>query len=192
MTNPRNRRELVQAMSEGLQPRFLFFWGHTSDAEDVGKECLSQWYPAPFELDGEHYQTAEHWMMAEKARIFDDAEARVRILAAKHPGEAKKLGREVRGFDPATWEKVKFGIVLAGSLEKFRQNPELLRFLLGTNERVLVEASPLDRIWGIGLSASDKSASRPSEWKGENLLGFALMQARDDLREGSPFTTRCT
>ena len=92
-------------------------------------------------------------------------------------GEAKALGREVRGFDEDTWVKNRFGIVVAGNLLKFQQNKGLGMFLLGTNERVLVEASPVDTIWGVGLAADNKSIENPNLWRGLNLLGFALISA---------------
>jgi ribA/ribD-fused uncharacterized protein len=162
-----------------LKPRFLFFWGHRPSGRGrLGAECLSQWWPAPFVVDGVRYATAEHFMMAEKARLFGDGEARERILNAASPAAAKKLGRGVRGFHEQKWARARFDIVVAGSRAKFGQNPELAAFLTGTRERILVEASPVDRIWGIGLAATDAAASRPEDWRGLNLLGFALMQAR--------------
>jgi ribA/ribD-fused uncharacterized protein len=130
------------------------------------------------------YPTAEHFMMAEKARLFSDEEARAKILAAKSPAAAKKLGRTVRGFHEQRWDRARFDIVVAGSRAKFSQNPELGAFLAGSRDRVLVEASPVDRIWGIGLAAANPDASRPDKWRGLNLLGFALMQARAAGRAG--------
>lgn len=128
------------------------------------------------------YATAEHWMMAGKARLFGDAAAERAVLAAGHPAEAKKAGRLVRGFDEALWERERFRIVVDGSVHKFAAHPELREFLLNTGESVLVEASPVDRVWGIGLAADDEAASDPERWRGPNLLGFALMAARERLR----------
>ncbi|HET7464547.1 MAG TPA: NADAR family protein [Longimicrobium sp.] len=179
---PRDLAALQAAIAGGWAPRYLFFWGHTAkDPASVGKECLSQWYPAAFEIDGVRYATAEHWMMAEKARLFGDHAAAERVLAAPHPGAAKRVGREVRGFDAAVWEERRFGIVVAGNRARFTQHAELGRFLLGTSARVLVEASPVDRVWGIGLAADDPRATDPRTWDGLNLLGFALMQVRAEL-----------
>jgi ribA/ribD-fused uncharacterized protein len=169
-------------MRGGARPRFLFFWGHRAGASGrLGAECLSQWWPAAFVVDGVRYATAEHFMMAEKARLFGDGEVREKILVAASPAAAKKLGRTVRGFHEQKWERARFDIVVAGSKAKFGQNAALASFLLGTKERVLVEASPVDRIWGIGLAATSTSASRPEDWRGLNLLGFALMAARGTL-----------
>jgi ribA/ribD-fused uncharacterized protein len=148
----------------------------------VGASCLSQWWPSPFTVEGVTYATAEHWMMAGKARLFRDAEAERRALAAGHPARAKKAGRLVRGFDEDLWARERFRIVVEGSVHKFAAHPELREFLLGTGERVLVEASPVDRVWGIGLAADDEAAADPERWRGANLLGFALMEARDRLR----------
>ncbi|MCZ9338331.1 NADAR family protein, partial [Streptomyces sp. TRM76130] len=83
-----------------------------------------------------------------------DPEAERRVLAAGHPAGAKKAGRLVRGFDEATWERERFGIVVEGTVHKFATDTALREYLLGTGDRVLVEASPVDRIWGIGLSAT--------------------------------------
>lgn len=163
--------------------KYLYFWGHTpKQAGEVDKSCFSQWFPAAFTVDGAAYPTAEHWMMAEKARLFDDEDVRQRILAAKHPNEAKKLGRLVQGFEPTRWDEVKFNLVVAGNYYKFSQHPALRDYLLATGERVLVEASPVDAIWGIGLAADHPDAAQPKNWRGENLLGFALMAVRDQLR----------
>ncbi|GAA4636501.1 hypothetical protein GCM10023196_086510 [Actinoallomurus vinaceus] len=129
------------------------------------------------------YATAEHFMMAGKARLFGDAEAEKRVLADDDPGKAKGAGRKVRGFDEETWAAHRYGLVVAANEGKFGQQPALRDFLLGTGDRVLVEASPYDTVWGIGLSASQPEAARPSQWRGLNLLGFALMDVRAALTE---------
>lgn len=176
---------LVREVRAGARVKYLHFWGHRARADGrVGASCLSQWWPSPFEVDGVTYETAEHWMMASKARLFGDAEAERRVLAAGHPAEAKKAGRLVRGFDEAIWERERFAIVIEGSVHKFTAHAELRDFLLGTGDRVLVEASPLDRVWGIGLTADDEAAMDPERWRGMNLLGFALMGARERLVAG--------
>ncbi|GHA02816.1 hypothetical protein GCM10010389_47630 [Streptomyces echinoruber] len=177
-----SRDALIRAIHAGARVTYLFFWGHRPRPDGrIGASCLSQWWPAPFTVDGVTYASAEHWMMAGKARLFGDAEAERRVLAAEHPAEAKKAGRLVRGFDEAIWRRERFGIVVAGSVHKFAAHPELREFLLGTGERVLVEASPVDRVWGIGLAADDEAAADPERWRGDNLLGFALMEARERL-----------
>ncbi len=173
---------LNEEIKNGFQPKYLFFWGHTpGKSGQVGKECLSQWYPAVFVVDGVRYATAEHYMMAEKARLFGDEGVREKIIAAAHPSQAKNLGREVQGFNPTTWEQHRFDIVVQGNIAKFSQNPTLKAFLLNTGHRILVEASPVDRIWGIGWSENDPQAQDPEKWRGLNLLGFALMAARSRL-----------
>jgi len=177
------REALVGAVRRGARPKYLHFWGHRPlPSGRIGASCLSQWWPSPFTVDGVTYRTAEHWMMAGKARLFADAEAEHRIVAAGHPSQAKKAGRLVRGFDDAVWQRERFGIVVEGSVHKFAAHPELREFLLSTGDRVLVEASPVDRIWGIGLTATDEAATDPERWRGPNLLGFALMEARERLR----------
>ena len=173
---------LNEEIKNGFQPKYLFFWGHTpGKSGQVGKECLSQWYPAEFGVDGVRYTTAEHYMMAEKARLFGDEGVRERIVAAAHPSQAKNLGREVQGFNPTTWEQHRFDIVVRGNAAKFGQNPALKTILLNTGHRILGEASPTDRIWGIGWTENDPQAQEPEQWRGLNLLGFALMAARSRL-----------
>lgn len=162
--------------------KYLFFWGHTPSKDgSVTKSCFSQWWQSAFEVDNMHYSTAEHWMMAQKAMLFDDKEMLEKILVAKSPAEAKKLGRKVRNFDPKVWGENCFDIVCEGNYYKFSQHPDLEVFLLNTKNRVLVEASPMDRIWGIGMAQDHKDAENPQLWKGSNLLGFALMEVRNRL-----------
>lgn len=180
---PASRGELIAAIAEGYAPKYLFFWGHTpKEPGALGPWIFSQWYPSPFEVEGVRYPAAEHFMMAEKARLFGDAETRRQILAAEHVAEAKALGRKVQPFDEPTWEAHRFEIVVAASLAKYGQNPEFGAYLEQTGDRVLVEAAPRDRIWGIGLGAKNPAASDPTRWRGLNLLGFALMVARERLR----------
>lgn len=179
----RSNEELLAYMSRGYEVDLLLFWGHQASRDgSLSKSCFSQWYEAPFTVEGDTYRTAEHFMMAGKARLFDEAATREKILAARTPGEAKKLGREIRSFDEAIWSEARFDLVTRGNVAKFTQNPALGAFLLGTGDKVLVEASPLDAIWGIGLAATDAAARDPHNWQGLNLLGYALMAARDELR----------
>lgn len=183
---PRSVEELSRRTATGKHLEYVHFWGHSPRRDGtVGASCFSQWWPAPFTVDDITYATAEHWMMAGKARLFGDAEAERRAIAAGHPKQAKDAGRGVRGFDEETWQRHRFDLVVEGSLHKFGQHAELREFLLATNSRVLVEASPLDRIWGIGLAADDERAMDPARWRGLNLLGFALMEARQRLREAA-------
>lgn len=181
---PRRRLESVKsAVAHGTPPSFLFFYGHRPlPGGRIGTPCLSQWWPSAFEVEGHRYATAEHFMMAEKARLFGDLDALARILAAAHPAEAKKLGRHVEGFHERVWAEHRFDIVIRGNLAKFSQSEPLKEFLLRTFDHVLVEASPTDRVWGIGLSQRDPRSRRPDKWRGLNLLGFALMKVRDSLR----------
>jgi ribA/ribD-fused uncharacterized protein len=181
-TTPRSTKDLPAYFAQGHRPEYLLFWGHQAPKTGVNKSCFSQWFEAGFTVDGTKYRTAEHFMMAGKARLFDDAETCERIIAARTPAEAKKLGREIRNFDEAAWVAARLDIVTQGNIAKFSQNTALGAFLLGTGHQVLVEASPVDPIWGIGRAATDPAAQDPREWRGLNLLGFALMAARDAIR----------
>ena len=165
---------------------FVMFWGHRARKGQPAREtCFSQWFPSPFRHQGQRYATAEHWMMAGKARLFGDAATERAIVASDDPREVKALGRKIAGFDAQVWNRHKVGIVYAGNLEKFRAHKDMAAFLLKTHPKILVEASPVDPIWGIGLGRDDANATRPAKWLGENLLGFCLMAVRDTLREDS-------
>lgn len=173
---------LLQKYDKGETLKFLFFWGHTNKYnETVGKFCFSQWADYAFTVDGITYKTAEHWMMAKKALLFNDTVHFEKIIEARTPAEAKELGRQVIDYEETTWNKHKFEIVVEGNFHKFSQNPLLATYLLQTQERVLVEASPVDAIWGIGMPADHVYSANPHYWRGENLLGFALMEVRDKL-----------
>ncbi|MGW7451035.1 NADAR family protein [Streptomyces sp. NPDC054787] len=178
--------ELIRQVNQGKRVKFLPFWGHRPRPDGkLGPSCLSQWWPSPFTVGDVRYATAEHWMMAGKARLFGDLEAERAALEAKSPAAAKKAGRLVRGFDDAIWTRERFALVVEGSVHKFGSDPALRAYLLTTGDRVLVEASPVDRVWGVGLAPDDERALDPARWRGLNLLGFALMEARTRLREDS-------
>ncbi len=176
----KNINELKEQIAQGKKLKYLFFLSHIQKTQHIDKSCLSQWYPAGFSVDGVYYATAEHYMMAEKARLFDASKVE-QIINAKSPGEAKALGREVENFNEDIWEEASFDIVVKGNLAKFSQNKEIKEFLLASKNRILVEASPKDKIWGIGLLATDELAEQPLKWKGTNKLGFALMQVREKI-----------
>ncbi|EAD7948494.1 NADAR family protein [Listeria monocytogenes] len=167
---------------KGEKLKYIFFWGH-QPAEDgkTSKSCFSQWWICSFKVDGVEYNCAEQFMMAEKAKLFNDMEMREKILAAKHPKQAKDFGRLISGFQEDIWRKNRFNIVMRANQAKFSQNEELKKFLMQTKNRILVEASPVDKIWGIGMATDNKKVENPLYWKGLNLLGFALMAVRDEL-----------
>ncbi len=179
-----NRDELIEYFSQGNRVKYIFFWGHRSKKDGfIGKQCFSQWFPSPFIVEGVSYFAAEHYMMAEKAKLFNDIDTFEKIIGTKDPGKAKHLGRTIRNFSEDLWKKKRFEIVVSGNIAKFSQNQKLCEFLLNTSNRVLVEASPKDRIWGIGLPEDDRRAENPNLWNGLNLLGFALMEVRHQLKE---------
>jgi len=179
----RSREDLLAALARGIAVEYLFFWGHRPSADgSITKSCFSQWFEQPFEKGGTRYRTAEHFMMAHKAELFGDTAMREAILNADSPGKAKALGRKVRDFDEAVWLEHRWDIVVEANMLKFGQNERLREYLLTTGDKVIVEASPFDRIWGIGMAASHAEAYDPAKWKGLNLLGFALMDVRERLR----------
>ena len=161
--------------------KFVFFW--KPNAEVVDESCFSQWQPSPFSVDADKYYCAEQYMMAEKARLFEDEEVREEIMNTSDPKLMKALGRKVRNFNPEIWDKAKYSIVLNGNYYKFTQNKEMMDFLLSTGDKILVEASPVDAIWGIGFGKENEKAKNVAMWRGQNLLGFALMEVRDEIRK---------
>ncbi|MDX7999297.1 NADAR family protein [Xenorhabdus sp. Reich] len=177
-------KTLCDLYQSGKKLKYLFFWGHkTNYVNNITKSCLSQWYPISFIVDGIAYASAEHYMMAEKARLFNDIGSMEKIINAKNPGAAKAFGREICGFNQSIWDECRLKIVIEGNLAKFSQNKSLAEFLLNTGDKILVEASPVDRIWGIGLSEDASNIQNPLTWDGLNLLGFALMAVREKLRK---------
>lgn len=190
MTTPLHFEALRAAVARGRRFDYRFFWGHTPRAgETVGDWVLSQWWPCRFEEGGQVYTTAEQYMMAGKARLFGDAAALAAILATDDPAACKALGRKVVGFDGSAWGAARFDLVTRGNVAKFGQDAALRAHLVGTGDAILVEASPRDRIWGIGLGASNPRAVDPMAWRGLNLLGFALVRTRAILRGDLPATT---
>lgn len=166
-----------RAVQDGLiveTDRLVLFWKPPAP--------FSQWTRSTFRVDGVDYVCAEQFMMAAKARLFGDEATRAEILATDDPRAHRALGRKVAGFEQVTWERERSRIVIEASLAKFAAHPELLRALLATGEKVLVEASPFDRIWGIGRAPDDPLARDEAHWRGLNLLGRALMEARTQLR----------
>jgi ribA/ribD-fused uncharacterized protein len=142
---------------------------------------FSNWHIAPFVVNGQRYVCAEQWMMAEKARLFGDAERLAEILVTESPKAQKALGRKVTPFDAKRWSDAAEEIVVQGNLAKYRAHDDLRAMLLSTAPLPLAEASPFDRIWGIGLAPSHVDAGTPERWRGKNLLGKVLERVRDQL-----------
>jgi hypothetical protein len=157
-----------------MNEEYFFFWG---------EEPFSQWSPSEFTIDGIVYSCAEQYMMAEKARFFGDEDILADIMEATHPRDQKKLGRRVKNFSVERWNNVVRDIVYEGNHAKFTQNPEMKERLFATYPKILVEASPYDMIWGIGLSDFQARTTPPDQWKGSNWLGVELTALRDDLME---------
>ncbi|NUY06245.1 NADAR family protein [Paraburkholderia youngii] len=144
-------------------------------------DALSNWHPCRFSYHGVDFTSVEQFMMFSKAKLFGDENAAAAILAARHPKDQKAIGRGMKGFDLATWEGKRESIVYVGCREKFSQNPGLRSLLLATAPTELVEASPYDRIWGVGLGERDPPILDKANWRGTNLLGITLMKVRDTL-----------
>lgn len=153
--------------------RFYFFWEHQ----------FGQWTRRDIiDPDSVSYNCCEQYMMYKKAQLFADRETATKILAEPKPAVQQQLGRTVVGFDRTVWDTHKFGIVWYGNYLKFTQHHDLRDRLLGTGTKVLAEASPTDLIWGVGLATDDDRILDPANWRGQNLLGKALMSVREALR----------
>ena len=146
---------------------------------------LSNWYPSPFTLDGQHFTSVEQYMMYRKAITFGDTETAQAILSTDNVGKIKALGRSVRCYSDTVWNGIRQIVVYRALLEKFRQNPDLKVQLLATHPHTLAECALQDKIWGIGMTMHDEYRFEPDLWPGQNLLGFTLMTVREELSKES-------
>ena len=186
MNTPKNMDDLRALYTAGSGLSFRFFLDYQPMKNGmITNACLSQWWPSDFTIGTNTFSTAEHFMMYQKAMLFNDHETAERIVQAEHPFEAKTLGRRVRNFDEARWNHSRFDLVVRGNISKFNQNQKLQAFILNTGDDILAETSPNDLIWGTGCREEDPISTQPEKWPGENLLGFALMQVREHLRPGA-------
>lgn len=149
----------------------ILFWGG----------LLSNWFKIPFTIDGVQYNSAEQYMMNQKALCFNDTASAAKIMASSNPRDQKLLGRQVINFDKDVWATECYRRSLPGIEAKFKQNDSLRAVLLSTKNKILAEASPYDAIWGIGLATDDPLALDQKNWKGLNLLGKSLMEVRSRL-----------
>jgi len=172
---------IVKEYRTGNKRDIIYFWGHHGKDGGVGKECFSQWYMADFYVGHIKYCCMEQYMMSKKALLFGDEETNEHIMKAENQGEIKALGRKVRGFDENVWNEFKSLIVLTGNYYKFSQLKEARQCLLSSGNAILAEVSPYDTIWGIGMGEKEAGQSEISDWRGENLLGFALMEVREEI-----------
>ena len=162
---------------------YQFFWGHQPSVEgSLTSSCFSQWWKSDFRFGIEQYCCVEQYLMAKKAQLFEDNQAYNAIMDNDDPKVIKALGRKVKKFNEMVWSEYKYQIALNGNYAKFMQNQKLKEFLLATGDKIIVEASPYDAIWGIKMSQTNKGIQNPNNWKGENLLGFALMEVRSEIK----------
>lgn len=155
--------------------KYTFFWQTESP--------FSQWHSSLFEVNGVRFKTAEHYMMWKKAMVFGDTDIAAEVIKSVHPRDTKALGRKVKGFDKDTWEQVCRTVVYEGNHAKFTQNEKLRKALMETGDTLLVEASPYDAIWGIGLKEADAKKIPAKDWPGTNWLGEVLTKLREDLKK---------
>lgn len=180
MINKYNREAITQRYNNGEALDFVFFWG--PGESKLPKACFNQWHPAAFHHNNFLFANAEQAMMAEKAYLFKDFGTLPRILECVMPRAVKALGRLVQGYVDSEWAARRLQAVVDINYEKFSQNHDLREILLATGTAILVEASPVDKIWGIGMAEDNPDCLHPPRWKGLNLLGEALMIVREQLR----------
>ena len=173
----------IEWAKQQVIPEFIFFWKHYNNKKFLTKSCLSQFFPCKFKSNDIEYNCAEQYMMSEKAKLFKDEEIYQLILKETSPDKIKRLGRQIKNFNNREWDKNKLNIILQGNILKFSQNEDLKKFLIETGDKILVEASPYDKIWGIGLDQKNPDARNPHKWNGLNLLGFTLMKVRDIIKK---------
>jgi len=149
-----------------MEKRTIFFWDGV----------FSQWHPSEFEEDGLVFTCAEQYMMYWKARLFKDEESVYLILGEDYPARMKQYGREVKNFEQDVWDMFKFEIVVKGNKLKLEQNDDIHLEAMGYD--LFVEASPYDLIWGIGISEDDEDRKDQTKWRGLNLLGLAIEEAK--------------
>ncbi|KAJ4344686.1 uncharacterized protein N0V89_012430 [Didymosphaeria variabile] len=143
---------------------------------------LSQMYPVRFDHAGLKFNSAEQYFQYAKAALFEDEKMMEAIINEKEPKKQKSLGKKVKPFDKDLWQTESFHVVTSATWLKFTKSEaakELKPQLLATGKRLLAEASPRDKIWGIGLNVEQAKSRKPSDWTGRNLLGQALMFVRD-------------
>ncbi len=174
-----------------MNRKFVFF-GAAGKSRCIDKGCLSQWFLAPFKVDGVKYARLGQYLLAEKARLFGDEDQLKKILVAKSLLSLKALGRNVAVSDPKKWDEVRPELMVKGNAAKFTQNPDLLAFLMGTGKSLLVEVGPENDVWGNVLKKDGKIVLDPEDWRGKNLLGEALMRVRSDLVGTDVAQVACT
>ena len=155
-----------------ITDNYVFFWNG----------IYSQWHMTKMVIDGVEYNSCEQYMMHQKALVFGDLEISAQIMMEENPKQQKRFGRMIRNFDKTVWDKRCLSIVYKGNLAKFSQNPELKEQMLETGDKIFVEASPLDNIWGIGLAEDADNINDPGSWLGLNLLGQALTLVKQELK----------
>ena len=155
-----------------ITDKYVFFWGG----------IYSQWYKSPMIIEGIDYNCCEQYMMHRKALMFGDHAIAEEIMKTSNPKKQKELGRQVQGFNHLEWTIVSQDIVFTANYHKFMQNEMLGDELIETGDRILVEASPYDKIWGIGMSEDDPGIEDPENWKGTNFLGEVLTNVREDIK----------
>ena len=164
----------MKKIEDRVTDTHVYFWGDPT---------LSNWGPAKFAHKGLKFYNSEQAFMYEKATYFDDTEIANEILKTSNPNTAKNLGRKVKNFNGHKWDVVCYDFMVDVCYAKFRQNENCREVLLSTGRKTLVEGSPYDKIWGVGLHWASEEILDEANWQGKNLLGKALMEVREMLKD---------
>ena len=154
-----------------ITDKYIFFYGG----------IYSQWYRCKISIGGIEYCTNEQYMMAKKAELFHDHLAYDAIMISQDPASQKSWGKRVKNFDKDEWEAVARDIVYDANYAKFTQHEDFRKQLIDSGDKIIVEGSPTDCIWGIGMSCDDPGILDPKNWRGTNWLGEAIMKVREQL-----------
>lgn len=166
------KHETMKKLDKKINNNHVFFWGGV----------FSNFYPAEFTVDETKFYTSEQYFMWGKAVAMNDMESAQKILAEKNPGKCKALGRQVKPYNESLWDNIRESVMYTAIYHKFNQNENLKKELLATGDKIIVEASPTDKIWGIGIGEEDAPYIPEEDWPGQNLLGKALMKLREEFK----------
>lgn len=160
---------------------YVFFYGHT---EGRPFACFSNFYPSKFTADGKNFNCSEQYFMKKKQEMFDPTNVQLAnaIMAETSPAKIKAFGRQVKNYDETKWNQERYRVMKEALMYKFGQNQNMKQILMSTGNKILCECTNLDKIWASGLHITDPDRFDETKWKGQNLLGKALMEVRNELK----------
>ena len=182
MATEKKMGSIVPARKETLMiggvPQDAAFFRHPGEPGG----WMSNWFLSPFTLDGTDFSSMEQYIMVRKCRLFGDEALAAAVLRTDEPGEQRAIGRQVKDYQEVIWAGIRQAVAFRGLYAKFSQNEALKALLLGTGSAVIVECVGIDAVWSCGFGLEDEERLDLSRWRGQNILGFALMEVREALR----------